>query len=407
VSGALLSGRKRLVESVERDFDNTLELVSKLVGEQSVAGSAAIRRCLEIVLEALPPDSSDLKVVEFEGVPNLIARFGNDSDENRLILCGHVDVVAASNGWTTNPFTLIRKGNRLVGRGACDMKAGVAAFVAALRALHVTRQIDDYSIDLVLTGDEETGSAHGAIPLLDDLTVKGRWAVFGEPTQLKVWVGNRGYVWLNIDIQGRGGHSALSHALANPWPAAATIATALHGLDLGVIDRRFSPPTSTVNVTRMQANTEPGGAINVIPDSIRIGVDVRILPGQNADAVRKSISSLAESIVDDELAVKVTAMRSAPAFALDENHELTQAALKSVRYIGRKGITGTDLATNDASWFDATGIASILLGPGNPIEAHAIDESVTIRDLADAAITFAVLPSFLKSTVEGMTRTAT
>jgi acetylornithine deacetylase/succinyl-diaminopimelate desuccinylase-like protein len=399
--------RKRLIENVQKDFDNTLELLSKLVSEKSVGGSAAIGRCLEIVLEALPPTTRGLKLFEFEGVPNLVARFGNDSEENRLILCGHVDVVPASDGWTTNPFALARKRGRLIGRGTCDMKAGVAAFVAALRGLHLTGKLDDYSIDLVLTGDEETGSQHGAIPLLDDLTVSGRWAVFGEPTRLKVWVGNRGYVWLNIDIKGRGGHSALSHALANPWPAAAAIATALHGLDLGVVDRRFSPPTSTINVTQMAANTGSGGAINVIPDSISIGVDVRILPGQNADVVRKSISSLVAGVIGNELSVKVTALRSAPAFALDENHELTQAALKSVRYIGRTGITGTDLATNDASWFAAKGIASILLGPGNPIEAHAINESVTIRDLADAAMTFAVLPGYLTSTMVGSTRAAT
>src|SRR5205085_4453226 len=141
-----------------------------------------------------------------------------------------------------------------------------------LHALAGLDALDRCAIDLVLTGDEEVGSRRGLIPLLEQGVVSGRWAVCGEPTSLDVFLGNRGLVWLEVSVRGRGGHAGLSHVLANPVPVAAQVVTALHHLSFSTVDERFDPPRPSLNVTRMDAGAALH-AVNIIPDAVVLGID--------------------------------------------------------------------------------------------------------------------------------------
>jgi acetylornithine deacetylase/succinyl-diaminopimelate desuccinylase-like protein len=385
----MLSGeRGHLSGAATQRLEYTLDLLGRLIAERSVQGSPAIARCLDIVVEEVASLAMSIQRPTHDGLESLIARFGSATAQDRLILSGHVDVVPVDAGWDSPPFTVTQRDGQLRGRGACDMKGGVAAFVGALRTLADLDLLGRCSIELVLTGDEEVGSRRGMIPLLERGLVSGRWAICGEPTGLDVFLGNRGLVWLEISIAGLGGHAGLSHALANPVPVAARVISALHQFPLTAIDERFDPPRPSLNVTRVDAGAALH-AVNVIPDIAVIGVDRRLLPGEDADEAVAAIRTVLDELVVAPFHAGVTLLRTWPPYAICDDEPVALAARDAVRQSGRPGRFGMDAAANDASWLDRAGIPTVLLGPGAPEAAHTTNESVPIADVRDAVEIYA------------------
>ena len=128
----------RLSASIDQELEPTLELLGGLIAQESVEGSLAIGRCLELIDAAVEPLGGRRRQVEFDGLPNLVADWGDADDDRRLILAGHADVVPAEGEWETEPFSLVRQADTLIGRGVCDMKGALAAYVGARRRWHVT-----------------------------------------------------------------------------------------------------------------------------------------------------------------------------------------------------------------------------------------------------------------------------
>lgn len=374
-----------LGRAVDRRLEETLDLLADLVAEPSVEGSAAIDRCLDRVANAVAPLARSIERASWGGPSCLIARFGHGGAGRRLILSGHVDVVPAEGAWTTPPFVPARVDGRVIGRGTCDMKGGVAAFVGSLHVLADSNLLDRCAVDLVITGDEEVGSQRGMIPLLEHgrIAIGGSHAICGEPTGLDVYLGNRGLVWLEITVHGRGGHAGLSHVLANPVPVAARLIAALHALPFDVVDERFDPPAPSLNVTRVDAGTATN-AVNVIPDAVVLGVDRRLLPGEDPDRALSAIEALVENTVRAPYRAAIRPLRAWPPYAISEDEPVARAARDAVRATGRPGLFGMDAAANDSSWLDRAGIPTVLLGPGAPEAAHTTGESVAIAEVRDA-----------------------
>jgi acetylornithine deacetylase/succinyl-diaminopimelate desuccinylase-like protein len=316
---------------------DVLDLLGRLVAEESVEGSAAVAACLDIVAARLDGLAATVERLDFDGVPALVARIGAGDPSRRLTFSGHVDVVPASGGWRSPPFRLTVRDGRLYGRGTCDMKAGVAAIVEAVRVVAELGLLADVSVELALTGDEEVGSERGTRALLAGGWITGRSAICCEPTGLDVFLGNRGLVWADIVVTGRGGHAGMAHALANPIDAAAALIDAVSAAPLTARDERFDPPCPTLTLTRVQAD---GGW---------------------------------------------------PPYAIDAARPVAQAAAAAVRSSGREPAFGMDSAANDSSWLDAAGIDTVLLGPGEPTEAHATDESIDPGEVAAAVAVYARL----------------
>ena len=364
-----------LAKRIAARADDTLDLLSRLVAEPSVEGSLAIERCLDLVTASVEPFAASIERPRFDGLGALVARFGGGPAA--LTLSGHVDVVPAAESW--RPFELRRDGDRLVGRGTCDMKAGVAAYVGAL---HVLADLGvDSALELALTGDEEVGSRRGTIALLDAGLVTGRAAVCAEPTGLDVFVGNRGLVWAEVEVRGRGGHAGLAHTLANPLPVAAEIVRVLDTLELPARDDRFDPPAPSLNVTQLAGD---GGAVNVVPDAATVTVDRRLLPGEDPEEALAAIERAVAEVVAPPFAAAIRVLRRWPPYVIAEDEAIAVASSAAARAAGRAGRFGTDLAANDSSWLAAAGIPTVLLGPGEPEQAHTTGESIPAADLAAA-----------------------
>ncbi|MHC4933083.1 MAG: M20 family metallopeptidase, partial [Planctomycetota bacterium] len=217
---------------------------------------------------------------------NLILRYGprTDSPEG-LVLCGHMDVVPAEEPeWTSDPFVLRDDGERLYGRGACDMKGFLAV------ALNVAREARELKAPLVLvfTYDEEVGT-RGARRLVEhwpDIDRLPRSVIVGEPTMLRVVNMHKGHCEMRVTLKGRSAHSGYPHLGRNAIEAAGRVIAALRGLryqlerEGGPFAERYpDSPYVTLNL----GSVHGGSAVNVIPDRCEIELGARLLPGMGLD----------------------------------------------------------------------------------------------------------------------------
>jgi acetylornithine deacetylase/succinyl-diaminopimelate desuccinylase-like protein len=365
-----------------------LDLLARLVAEDSVEGSPAIAACLDIVADRLDGVAATVDRLDLDGVPALVVRAGDGDPAGRLTFSGHVDVVPAAGGWGSPPFRLTARDGRLYGRGTCDMKAGVAAAVEAVRVVAELGLLSGASVELALTGDEEVGSERGTRALLAAGRISGRAAVCCEPTGLGVFLGNRGLVWMDVAVTGRGGHAGMAHALANPIDAAAALIGALGAIPLTARDDRFEPPVPTLTVTRVRAD---GGGRNVVPDRVEVGLDRRLLPDEDPETAIAAIERAVGTAVRPPFAAQTSVARRWPPYAIDPGRPVALAAAAAVRAAGREPAFGMDSAANDSSWLDAAGIDTVLLGPGDPPQAHATDEHVDAAEVVAAVEIYARL----------------
>ena len=217
--------------------------------------------------------------VDRGGVPNLFARWGRKGANRTLGFNGHTDVVPLGNpgDWTVDPFGAEIKDGFLYGRGATDMKSGVAAFAAA--AIDFVRDTPpDGAVILAITGDEEGDATDGTTALLDWMAETGEQmtdCLVGEPTSPNhmgeaMKIGRRGSMNVWFTFTGQQGHSAYLHRAKNPLPAMARLMHQLstHELDQGT--DHFDP--STLSVVTMDTGNP---ATNVIPASCRATINIR------------------------------------------------------------------------------------------------------------------------------------
>ncbi|MGP3696814.1 succinyl-diaminopimelate desuccinylase [Rhodobacter sp. NSM] len=217
--------------------------------------------------------------VDRNGVPNLFARWGRQGANRTFGFNGHIDVVPVGDAaaWTHDPFGGEISDGWLWGRGATDMKSGVAAFVAA--AVDFVRETPpDGAVILTITGDEEGDSVDGTVALLDWMAAEGEAmsvCLVGEPTCPEhlgemMKIGRRGSMTAFFTARGVQGHSAYPHRARNPVSAVARLIDRLasHELDQGT--EHFDP--STLAVTTIDTGNP---ATNVIPALCRATVNIR------------------------------------------------------------------------------------------------------------------------------------
>jgi len=217
--------------------------------------------------------------VDREGIANLFARWGRRGANRTFGFNGHTDVVPVGDraAWTSDPFGAEIRGGTIYGRGACDMKSGVAAFVAAAVDF-VTDTPPDGAVILTITGDEEGDGLHGTVALLDWMAAEGeRMAVclVGEPTCPErmgdmMKIGRRGSMTAQIAVRGVQGHAAYPHRAKNPLTALVRLLDLLASRELDKGTPHFD--ASTLAITTIDTGNP---ASNVIPAETRATVNIR------------------------------------------------------------------------------------------------------------------------------------
>jgi succinyl-diaminopimelate desuccinylase len=291
--------------------------------------------------------------VDRNGIPNLFARWGDKGAARSFGFNGHTDVVPVgdANAWTADPFGAEIRDGQLWGRGATDMKSGVAAFAAA--AVDFVRDTPpDGAIILAITGDEEGDAQDGTVALLDWMTRQGEAmsaCLVGEPTCPETMgemmkIGRRGSLSAWITLTGVQGHSAYPHRACNPLPAMARLADRLssHVLDQGT--DHFDPSTLAV-VTIDTGNP----TTNVIPESTRMTVNIRYNDAHSGDSLTKWLQSELDATCDG-FGVKgqVTVKNSGESFLTPPGplSDLVASAVQAET--GRTPVLSTTGGTSDA-----------------------------------------------------------
>lgn len=254
-----------------------------------VALTAALIRCPSVtpaeggalsLLEQMLTDAGfTCQRVDRGGVPNLFARWGARGANRSFGFNGHTDVVPVGNeaAWRFAPFGAEVSDGFMYGRGACDMKSGVAAFVAA--AIDFVQQTPpDGAVILTITGDEEGPGRDGTLALLDYMQAQGETmtaCLVGEPTcpdhlGQMMKIGRRGSMNVHLTVRGVQGHAAYPHRAKNPLPALVHLLDRLarHELDRGT--GHFDP--STLAITTVDTGNP---ASNVIPAEARATLNIR------------------------------------------------------------------------------------------------------------------------------------
>ena len=250
--------------------------------------------------------------VDRNGIANLYARFGEQGPA--LGFNGHTDVVPTGDvsAWTRPPFSGEIAEGKVWGRGACDMKSGVAAWVSA--AIAAARDGLRGSLVLMITGDEEGDARDGTVALLDWMDAQGErvdHCVVGEPTSRQgfgdmVKIGRRGSLNARIIARGRQGHSAYPHMALNPLPALAGLCARLaaHELDAGT--DHFQ--ASTLALTSIDTGNM---ASNVIPAEASARLNIRFNDAHDGAGLvawleAEAAKAAEESVVGFELRARVS-----------------------------------------------------------------------------------------------------
>jgi len=340
-------------------------------------GEAPVARLLCDVLRAWDVEAELVEVAP--GRPNVVARIAGGGGPS-VMLNGHLDVVGTQ-GMTHAPFAAIERDGRLYGRGATDMKGGVAAMCAAAwRA----REAGALAGDVVLAAvvDEEWASIGTR-----DLVARGvraDAAIVTEPTRLAVCPAHRGFAWVEVTVHGRAAHGSRYDLGVDAIVLAGLVLAELDVLEHEVLPRTVHPLLGRGSV---HASTIAGGAgLSTYPDRCTIGIERRTLPGETAaDAVRE-IEAACERVRSRRPAFRaeVRAGGSQSPLALDPGAPLVCAMLGALEAEGEPArVEGLSCWTDAAILHDA-GIPALCFGPGDIRLAHADEEWIALDEVERA-----------------------
>lgn len=310
-----------------------------------------------------------------------------------IVILGHTDVVPVGHGWTVPPFGGLLEHGRLWGRGAADMKGGLAAAVIALAALRRVAVPLSGPVELAAVVDEEE-TGQGVRAYLADLEALAQPPVaclVAEPTDLEVVVAARGDSYLRVDVAGRSAHSGSPDEGINAISGAARVVDALERwhADLAGDPHSLVGP-ATVSVGQIRGGT----GVSTVPALCTVLVDRRVLPGERPEEiledVRRRVSDL--GLASRGLSAEVTMTMEMPGFETAVTSPAVAAAVASVKEaVGAPGALRGWTASCDGGFISRVGIDVVVLGPGSvTTQAHQIDESVAIADLLSAARIYAL-----------------
>lgn len=322
---------------------------------------------------------------------NLIARLSGRGETGHLVLSGHMDVVPADEpGWACDPFAAEQRDGRLVGRGVADMKGGLAAMAVAVAMLARAGFTPRGDLILTATSGEEAAGMLGARQLAASGALTGSSGlVVGEPTDLQVCIAQRGALIGRLSVRGRAAHGSQPERGVS---AISYMARAIVALETHPFAHR---PTELLGAPVVTIGTIEGGvAANIVPERCTARVMIRLVAGQEPDAVAAEVRGVLDAVVQESglaVAVEWERLGGAAALATAADHPLVQAVVAAIRAVSGaepalRGFTG---GTEAAFLCPAYGMPMVIVGPGRLEDAHAVNESVAVADLQRAVRTYA------------------
>lgn len=423
----LSTDERRVCDELARAEDELVDLLRALVRLDTTthtegAAPRQERELQELLAERLRRAGAEVRVWEpdpglvaghplaphgftFAGRPQLAATFAGSGGGRTLLLNGHIDVVSAEplGAWEHPPFEAVVADGRLHGRGACDMKGGIASMVFAAETL--ARLGIRLTGDLVVnTVSEEESTGAGGLAMAR--TLRADAAIVPEPSGLDVWVTCRGSLLPTVTVEGRAGHAGIPQR--PPEEGGAVNAIEKMSLVLDAIARlrehwAAGPPHPYLSPGDCVPTVVAGGEwIVSYPASCRLDCHIEYLPqqaderGWGSRVEREFVDWILEATSSDPwLAVHPPRIEwlvgGVPPAEVPTDDPIVTTALAAARAVGRDSrLGGLDNWHDGATLTVEAGIPAICLGPGDVRLAHTAAESVPIADLVACAQSIAV-----------------
>ena len=374
--------------NLEKLYNNSVKILTDLIGFRTISGednSALINYC-EDFLHKLGATSFKTFDEEKKRV-NLFAtlKAKKTNGIKPIILSGHTDTVPVSKSWSTDPFKATIKGDKLYGRGSCDMKGFIACTLAFAPIYAETNLNRD--IHFSFTFDEETACL-GAPILIKELkkrNIKDGICIIGEPTKMKIIDAHKGCYEYTTHFEGLAGHSSAPHKGVSAVEFATRYANKLIELreDLkkrAPKDSIFDPPFSTLQVGGIFG----GIAHNVIADKCYINWETRPVIKEDGIFLNEQIDKYASEVLLPEMK------------KVFENSKITKEIIGEVTGFDRvkkseacelvASLTGDNSREvvsfgTEAGLFQEIGISTVVCGPGSIEQAHKVDEFIELSEL--------------------------
>lgn len=357
--------------------DKTTKLLIDLLRAPSITPDDA--GLLDLIAKELPHFKAIR--IDVNGVKNLLLT-RSWKDGVHLAFAGHVDVVPPGDGWGSNPFEPVIDNDRIIARGAQDMKSGVCAFVRACQEIEEF----DGTLSLILTSDEEGDAKHGTIEVLKYLQKKDflpNMAIVAEPTCQErfgdaIKIGRRGSINGVLKVKGVQGHAAYPQKALNPLHVMAPRLSKLAGHYFDKGDQFFAP--SQLVLTDLRSGME---VTNVTPGSLKLMFNVRNSTLTDCDTIKNYIEKVMEGVT-----YKLQLSQSAAPFRAPANapivRALEDAIMKHLQITPKHSTAG---GTSDARFLAQYGIQTIEFGVLNDT-IHAPNEYTSLEDVSKLATIF-------------------
>jgi acetylornithine deacetylase len=381
----------------------SLEILERLVGFDTTSRGSNLHLLDYIETELAKIGVNGRRVFNASGdKANLYARIG-PAVEGGVVLSGHTDVVPVDGqAWSSDPFVLTRRGDRLYGRGTCDMKGFLALMLASAPALaDASLQRPVY---LAFSYDEEIGclGAPDMIAALAAEAARPALVIVGEPTSMQAVSGHKSRAVLKVTVTGREAHSSLPHLGVSAVMAAARLMASLTALadrleQEADASSAFLPKGPTLTIGQVQGGT----AVNILARECQFWFDLRTPPGADPLTILAPFFAEAEAL-DVELKAKapeagVAIARGSitPALAPEADGAAERLAR---RLAGDNGPRRVVSYAAEAGQFQGAGFSTVICGPGSIEQAHQPDEYVDIAQMQRGA-------QFMTRLVEAMAET--
>jgi acetylornithine deacetylase len=325
------------------------------------------------------------------GRANLIARLEAPGAECTLLLDAHQDTVPVD-GMTIEPFAARVESGRLYGRGACDVKGGMAAMLCAFERLARERPAGAANVVLSCTCDEESTAtgARDLARLWSDPARAGTLlsdppdlAIVAEPTDLNVIVAHKGAVRWKLVTTGKACHSSRPAAGVNAIYKMAQVLNCLERY-AQELERMVAPHPLCGGPTLSVGRISGGLSVNTVPDHCAIEIDRRVIPGEDPAAVIPQVTTYLRERLDVDFQMEPPWLDGA-SLSDAVNGPWADRLLRVIGQVaGKREKLGAWYGTN-ASRLAATGIPAVVFGPGSIAQAHAADEWIDIEQLRQAS----------------------
>ena len=360
---------------------SNLELLKKLIKIESISPND--NGCFDVIKQQFDGLDFSFEETNYKNISNLIITNGSSKNKTFCFL-GHTDVVppGPESEWSVPPFSGEIIDNKIYGRGAADMKGGVACFISALKEFLSENKDPSFNIMVLLNSNEEGKLENGKVDrVINEMIDKDKFIDFcliGEPSSSKkvgdvIRIGRRGSLSGNLKVYGIQGHVAYPKQALNPILGIGKTLEELKNMEWDRGNENFEP--TSFQVSNIKSGT---GAENVVPGVLEMTFNFRFSPESSPDGLKEKFEALLKK---SDLKYDVSWTLSALPFltAKTEFIDIVKSSIKEINNIDTKIDNGG--GTSDGRWVAPMGSEIVELGPLNKT-IHQIDEHVDIEDLS-------------------------